>query len=242
VDRLPSAPFGAVRANYPNGSGIPEVQITNPSGGILGGDRLEAEVDLAPVASATVLTQAANKAYRGEASQATVLRVGGGGFLEYLPHHIIPYAGSNYRQETALHLVSDAALHAWDAYAAGRVARGARFAFGRLRNLTRVFRDDGPEATDGFDLAAASEHFGGYSYAAGVHVLAPEDLGPLAEELHHSLADVPRAFASASVPAPGLCVARVLADRAPELYRALNGVRSIVRERLGLPTPARRVI
>lgn len=65
ADRHASAPFGAVRANYPDGSGMPEVQITNPSDGILGGDRLEIEADLAPGSSATVLTQAANKAYGG---------------------------------------------------------------------------------------------------------------------------------------------------------------------------------
>jgi urease accessory protein len=60
-----------MRANYPDGSGVPEVQITNPSGGILGGDRLETEVIVEPSAAATVLTQAANKAYRGtEAAQS----------------------------------------------------------------------------------------------------------------------------------------------------------------------------
>ena len=120
----------------------------------------------------------------------------------------------------------------------GGAGRGERFAFGRLRGMMRIFRDGKPEATDGFDLTGASEHFGGYSCAAGVHVVAPEDLGPLAEELHHSLAGVPGALASASASAPGLCAVRVLAASATELYGALNGVRSIVRERLGLPTPA----
>ena len=147
-----------------------------------------------------------------------------------------------YRQETIFRLASDATLLAWDTYAAGRVARGERFAFGRLCGLTRIFRDGRPEATDGFDLVGAVEHFGGYSYVAGVHVLAPEDLGPVAEELHHSLAGVSGALASASAPGLGLCVVRVLAHRAPELYGALNGVRSIARERLGLPAPARPVV
>jgi hypothetical protein len=46
--------------------------------------------------------------------------------------------------------------------------------------MTRIFRDGKPEATGGVDLAGASEHFGDYSCAAGVLVVAPEDLGPLA--------------------------------------------------------------
>ena len=69
--------------------------------------------------------------------------------------------------------------------------------------MTRIFRDGKPEATDGFDLAGASEHFGGYSCAAGVHVVAPEALGPLAEELHHSLAGVPGRSPRPARPPPG---------------------------------------
>jgi len=102
---------------------MPEVQITNPSGGILGGDRLEMDVSVASGALATVLTQAVNKAYRGaESSQHAVFRVEDGAFLEYLPHHLIPYPNSDYRQTTLFHLAPDA-LIAWDAFSAGRVAR-----------------------------------------------------------------------------------------------------------------------
>lgn len=177
-----------------------EVQITNPAGGILGGDVLGVDVDVAPGSSATVVTQAASKAYRREeASQTAVFRVGGGAFLEYLPHHLIPYASSNYRQETTFHLVPDAVLLTWDAFSAGRVARGERFAFDRLRARTSVFRRGVPEAVDGLDLAGWDEPFGGYSYTAAAYVVAPRDLGPLAEKLHDSLAGFP---ARSPPPAP----------------------------------------
>ncbi|CAA9382302.1 MAG: hypothetical protein AVDCRST_MAG03-33 [uncultured Rubrobacteraceae bacterium] len=76
---------------------------------------------------------------------------------------------------------------------------------------------------------------------AGAHVLAPEDLGPLAEDLHDLLAGLPGALASASVPSPGLCAVRILIDRASALYRALNDVRSLVRTGSGLPATAREV-
>lgn len=238
--RRASAPFGAVRANYPDDSGIPEVQITNPSGGVLGGDRLEVEIDLAPGSSAIVLTQAASKAYRGvEAFQDMVARVGDGAFLEYAPHHLIPYAGSDYRQKTEFLLASDATLLAWDAYGAGRVARGERFAFDRLQARTSILRDGAPEFVDGFDLAGDREHFGGYSYVAAVYVLAPGDLQPLADALHDSLAGAPGTLSSASAPAYGLCAARILTISAPKLYGALNRVRALVRKSLGLPAPAR---
>ena len=243
VGRYASAPFGAVRANYPDATGTPEVQITNPSGGILGGDRLGAEIALAPGSSATVLTQAANKAYRGEgAYQDTTVRVGDGAFLEYLPHHLIPYAGSDYRQDTTFHLAPDATLVAWDAFSAGRVTRGERFAFDRLRARTTILRGGAPEAVDGFDLVGSSEHFGGYSYVAALYVVSPEPLGPLADALHDVLSGQTGALASASVPSSRFCVVRILVRDAPTLYRLLNDSRRLARESVGLIPPARDIL
>ena len=239
-----SAPFGAVRANYPDDSGTPEVQVTNPSGGILGGDHLELEVILAPGSSATLLTQAANKAYRGpESGQEAAFHVEEGAFLEYVPHHLIPYAASNYRQRTTFHLAPDATLFTWDAFSAGRLARGERFAFNRLWSRVEVWRNDAPEVVDGFDFSGGvREHFGGYSYLAVAYVCAPTDLGPLADTLHEALSDISGALASASAPSSGLCVVRVLADSAPAMYRALNACRERSRKFLGLPVPARAVL
>jgi urease accessory protein len=240
--RHSEAPFGAVRANYLDGSGIPEVQITNPSGGILGGDRLEAEVTLEPGSAATVLTQAAAKAYRGtSAYQRAVFRVGEGAFLEYLPHHLIPFAGSRYRQETEFHLAASATLVAWEAFSAGRIARGERFAFGCLAGTTRIFREDFPEVVDGFEIPGGGEPFGGYSYLGSLYVRAPVDLSFLAEELHASLSGSHRLFASASVPAPRLCAVRALAQDSTALYRALNGGRAEARKLLALPPPPREI-
>ncbi len=126
---------------------------------------------LEPGSAGIVLTQAANKAYRGaQLSQRAVLSVGDGAFLEYLPHHLIPFPASSCSQETAFHLAGSATLVTWDAYAAGRIARGERFAFDALRAITRVWRNGLPEATDGLDLLGGGERFGGYSYVASAYV------------------------------------------------------------------------
>lgn len=242
AERYWESPFGSVRANYPDGSGIPEVQITNPSGGILGGDRLEMDVALAPGSAATILTQAANKAYKGtEARQSATFRVGEGGFLEYLPHYLIPFARSDYRQETEVHLAEDATLLAWDAFSAGRVACGERFAFEGLSSRTRIFRGSLSEVVDGLDLRAGGEPFGGYSYLGAVYVLAPRSLEPLADNLHAALSGLPGLLASASAPTPRLCTARILVRDAATLYRALNGCRAATRTCLDLPPTAREI-
>ncbi len=189
-----------------------------------------------------MLTQAANKAYRGEESlQETVVRVGDGAFLEYLPHHLIPYPRSDYRQETEFSLTAGATLIAWDAYAAGRISRGERFVFARLRARTTISRDGVPEIVDGFDLVGHHEHFGGHSYAAAVYVVSPGPLGPLADALHDAFDGHPDALASASAPTPNICAVRILTRDAPTLYRLLNCLRDSAREFLGLPAAPREV-
>ncbi len=254
AERYSKAPFGSVRAGYPDTSGIAEVQVTNPGGGVLGGDDLATEVHLGAGAAATILTQGATKVYRGAASvQRASFELGDGALLEYLPHHLIPYAGSSCRQTADFHLSGEAGLMAWEAYSAGRVARGELFAFEKLSGKTRIFRDGTPEVIDGFELSGGDfsgepsgrkpfggEIFGGYLYTGALYVCAP-GAGELAEGLHGALSGVPGVAASASAASGGLCAVRVLAANADGLYRVLNVCRPAARAYLGLPSPPRRV-
>ncbi|MDP9454859.1 MAG: urease accessory protein UreD [Actinomycetota bacterium] len=239
--RYASAPFGSVRAAYPDGSGIPELQVTNPSGGILGGDHLRMEIVLRPGAAATVLTQGAAKAYRGpESCHEAAFSLGEGTFLEYLPHHLIPYAGSRHRLRTEFRLRKSSALLAWESVSAGRLARGERFAFDRLSSRTRLCVDGRPEAADGFELSGGDEHFGGYSYLGTVLAWVPEGEKALAEKLQQT-AQGNSILASASAPCAGLCVVRILSTNAEALYSTLNPIRDRVRDFLGLPLAPRDV-
>ena len=244
-ERYASTPFGAVRAGYPDDSGMPEVQITNPSGGVLGGDRLDITATLSPGSAAAVLTQGATKIYKGgESRQSAFFDVGESSLLEYLPHHLIPYAGSGHRQSTEFHLAEGAALVAWDAFSAGRVARGERFKFDSLGSRTKIFRCGKPEVIDGFELEGRGEPFGGYSYMGTVYLGTPADLpgiSPLTEELHGVVSSLPGARASSSTLSPNLCVVRMLTRNAPTLYRMLNDCRALARSSLQLPAPPRQV-
>lgn len=241
--RFATQPYGAVQVTYPDRFGIPEVHITNPGGGVLGGDHLELEVSVGPGARATVCTQGATKIYRGpEARQRTRLAVGRGALLEYVPHHVIPFTNSSYRQDTVVSLAPDAQLFAWESFGAGRLAHGERFTFDRLAARMLVLRDGLPEAIDGCELEGGAERFGGYAYVATVYVVAPYDLGGLADELHAFLTALPGALASASAPKPGVVAARVLAADAPTLYRALNASRAGARATFGICPPPREVL
>jgi len=123
-----------VRASYGDASGTAVIVTTHPAGGVLGGDRLDVGVELAEDARATILDQGATQGPRGSpAYRRTVLRVANGAVLEHLPYHVIPFAGSSLALETRVELGATGTLLAWEALAAGRVARGERFAFERLR-------------------------------------------------------------------------------------------------------------
>jgi urease accessory protein len=236
------APLGTVAASHPDGSGAAEVQVTHPAGGVLGGDRLEVAVAVGPSAEATLTTQGATRAYRGApARQDVVLRVGPAALLEHLPHHVIPFAGSALAVRTRVRVAADARLFLWEGVAAGRVARGERFAFERLSSRLRIEREATALVADGLELRGGGEAFAGRSYLGAAYVAAPRDLRALADELHAELAALPGVLGSASAPTPGLCAVRVLADSAPALYAALGAARTAARAALGLGPPAREV-
>jgi urease accessory protein len=244
VRRFASQPWGAVQVARPDASGVPEVVLTNPGGGTLGGDRLELTVEVGPGARATVCTQGATKVYRGaQAVQRTRLGVGEGGVLEHVPHHVIPFAASRWRQETVVDLAPGARLLAWEAFSAGRLARGERFAFAGLASRTLLLRGGAPVAVDGCELGGGGEPFGGWAYLATVFIVTPEGLGGLADELHALLAARgPAVLGSASTPQTGVLCTRLLTATAPALTGALNALRACARPVLGLDPAGREIV
>jgi urease accessory protein len=117
------------------------VSMLNPTGGLVGGDRLSIDVDVRAGAQACVTTPSATRVYRTAsepAIQSVTLRVGEGATLEWVPDHTIPFAGSAFTQRIEADVAEGAALVVLDAFAAGRVARGERWAFARLESALHV--------------------------------------------------------------------------------------------------------
>ena len=112
--------------------------LHNVSGGVLAGDRLALEIDVARGAAAQITTTGATRLYRHRAGafdseQSTTISVGEAAVLEYLPDPLIPYARARHAQTTEIRLARTATLFWWEVVAPGRQARGERFAFERLR-------------------------------------------------------------------------------------------------------------
>jgi urease accessory protein len=111
------------------------ISVLNPTGGLVGGDRLTVEVTVGAGAHACVTTPSASRVYRTlgpPAEQQVRLRVGPGAALEWVPEHTIPYPGSALVQSIAAEVAEGGRLIAVDAFAAGRVVRGEAWQFARL--------------------------------------------------------------------------------------------------------------
>ncbi len=135
--------------------------LLNPTGGVLGGDRLRTEIDLGEQAAVCLSTPSATRIYRtggrsggstdgrtredtGESTSGppseihTVLRLATGATLEYLPDHVIPHAGSSLRQTLHVEMQQGSRGIFLDAFAAGRVAQNEHWRFRQFDSRTEV--------------------------------------------------------------------------------------------------------
>jgi urease accessory protein len=148
---------------YLDETGSAYTLLVNPSGGLVGGDRLRVDLTVGPRAHVLISTPSANRVYRSlsqDAVQEVHVAVGPGGILEWMPEHTIPFAGSRYRQTIDVKLAAGSTLLLWDAIASGRMARGERWSFSVLENEIRITTMAGSEVRECFSLQPADTHRG----------------------------------------------------------------------------------
>jgi urease accessory protein len=225
------------------------VSMLNPTGGVLGGDRLTVDVEVGPGAHACLTTPSATRVYRaaaGPAVQRVRIALAPGAVAEWVPDHTIPSAGAALRQTLEVDAAETATLIAVDAFAAGRVARGEAWRFALLDSTLSVRDAAGPVLHDRFVLEGG-EGWGGLGLAEGrpyfatVVVVAAAGLDDLAAELPAVVAAIGGLTAAAArLPRRGLLV-RCLAAGAPALTDGLQAIWALARRRvLGLPPLALR--
>lgn len=141
------APLKVQRPFYPEGKAICHTVILHTAGGIVGGDRLSLNLQLAPQAQVLITTPAASKLYRSdglEAQQTIHLQLGAGACLEWLPQETIAFEQSHYRQALRVDLATTACWLGWEVTRFGRTARGEKFLAGNWRSRTEVWQGDRP--------------------------------------------------------------------------------------------------
>jgi urease accessory protein len=223
------------------------VSVLNPTGGLVGGDCLTIDVEVAAGAQACLTTPSATKVYRTEAAaavQRVALRVASGAQLEWVPDHTIPFAGAALRQTLDAEVGEGAALVVVDAFAAGRVARGEVWRFALLDSALSVRDARGRLFQDRFVLRGGAAHGLGIAegrpYFATIVVVADTGLAAFAERVTE-LAGHGGAEVGVGLLSRRGAVVRCLATDAPALGDAIERVWTAARgEVLGKPPLALR--
>ncbi|GLS17616.1 urease accessory protein UreD [Labrys miyagiensis] len=215
--------FPAIAAGRPL-----EAVVVNTSGGLTGGDRFDAALSLAPGARALATTQACEKIYRSDGSDALVetrLSLAEGASLAWLPQETILFDRARLRRRLTVEMTEDARLLAMEAVLLGRKASGESLTQGLFRDSWRVRRAGKlvfaeETAFDG-DLAArlsAAATLKGAAAYATVLLVVPD----AASHLQAARDVLTKEAAEGGISTfERLCVARVIAEDGAALRRVL---------------------
>jgi urease accessory protein len=229
------------------------VSILNPTGGLVGGDRLAIEVHVGAGAHAVLTTPSATRVYRteGEPTVQTVrLSIGPRAVVEWVPDHTIPFAGSAARQAIDVELDETAGLILVDAFSAGRIALGEAWRFSLLESAISIRDAAGWVLHDRFLLRGRAKKddpaFDGlgftesHPYFASIAVVGEFDRDRLAVDVHGLGEDGGASLGVAALPRRGVLV-RCLAPNAPAFVDAIEDCWRLARRALlGLPPLALR--
>ena len=230
------------------------VSMLNPTGGLVGGDRLAIDVRAGAGAHAVLTTPSATRVYRAEGPptvQTVRLSIGPGAIVEWVPDHTIPFAGSALRQAIDVELDETGGLILVDAFAAGRVAAGEAWRFARLESAISVRDHGGWLLHDRFVLQSPAAHddlaLDGLGFAesrpyfASIVIVGAFDRERFAVEAEKlGATDIATAVGVAILPRRGVLV-RCLAPTAPALLDTIAGCWRLARRALlGLPPLALR--
>ena len=230
------------------------VSILNPTGGLVGGDRLSIDVEVRAGAHALLTTPSATRVYRTDAEdavQSVKISIGPQAAVEWVPDHTIPFAGSALRQTLDVDMDATARLILVDAFSAGRIGRGEAWQFAVLDSAVSV-RDQhgwllcdrlllrGPmtgkaPAWDGLGYAESHPYF------ASIAVVGSFDRERFTADVRQRCSGVDAAWVGVATLARGGLLVRCLAPSAPALIDTIETCWSLGRRALlGLPALALR--
>lgn len=208
------------------------MSILNPTGGLVGGDRLTITVDVGPGAHACLTTPSATKVYRtakAVAEHDVHLRLAAGAVLEWVPDHTIPFRGSALRQRLRVDMGQGARLILVDAFAAGRIARGEAWQFRWLESAVTIadqrgwlFRDR--FALEGQPLWSRLGFTEGCPYFATVALIGRDDMADFRGDVEAVLTAREGVAGGVGLLPRGGAVVRVIATSAPALLETIDAV------------------
>lgn len=229
-------PLTVQRPFYPEG-GACHLYLLHPPGGVVGGDRLEIDVQVRSGAHALITTPGAAKFYRSAgpwALQHQRLVVEDGGVLEWFPHENILFPGAMLGNRMQVKLSGDARFLGWEIQSLGRPVIGERFDSGSADLRLDVSREGRPLLSERLRIRGNSDLDGpsglrGFAVAASFVAsrAGPEDVEAAREGL-----EMPTGHPFAMSLVEDLLVARCLAGSVEPVNRIFLALWGILRPRL----------
>jgi len=164
ADSYATMPMHFLPPLYPDDSGWAYACLVNPTGGFVGGDKIEIDITLRKKSHLFLTSQSATRIYKSTGASATQevnINVGEKAAVEYLPGYVIPFAGSLYRQTTAIRMEKNASALIAESFTTGRLAMDEHLLFEEFTSSMNIEYDGTPVVFDSFKLRP-----GGMDYEA----------------------------------------------------------------------------
>ncbi len=211
--------------------GASYLMLLNPTGGVLGGDRLVTEIAQEAGTHVCLTTPSATRIYRTAEKPAileTTIRLDEGATLEYFPDHVIPHAGSALRQSLRIEMARGSRAIIFDSLASGRVAHGERWSFTEIDSRTEVLSCGRPAYINRTRIVPAAKRpdrlgwMEEFDYMSCMGLFAEGFTGwkEACAALNEELKSVPHICGAASLLSRGGCVVRFLARSASGMTQA----------------------
>ncbi|MES2090262.1 MAG: urease accessory protein UreD [Pseudomonadota bacterium] len=226
---LHHGPLRVLQRLYPEGDQVCHHVLVHPPGGIVGGDVLEVEANLATGSHALITTPGATRFYRSAgalAEQSVHAVVADGARLEWLPLETIAYQGCRAENRMRFDLAPGAEMMGWDVVALGLPAADQAFDspthpnahYTQRIELPGVWLEQGTVTASDSRLLDSPLGWAGHRVMATLWFAAGS---PLAQDRRESLLDQARLLTSehplklpagCTSPHEHMVVLRVLAD------------------------------
>ncbi|MDA8250760.1 MAG: urease accessory protein UreD [Rhodospirillales bacterium] len=235
---------GCLKARFPRPVDWFETVTLNSSGGIAGGDTLDAGFAVGQGARASFASQAAERFYRARDEDAparvrTRIDVAADAAAEWLPQEAILFDGAALDRSLSIDMTADAWFLGIESLVFGRAAMGERVGTLHFRDTIRIrragrlilhdaIRLDGDAATT---LASPATARGGAAVATLIHV-APDAEAALSA-LRTAWAGTPAETGASAW--DGMLLGRVVAADGAALRRAVRAGLLVLRQGRSLP-------
>lgn len=142
---------------YPEGADLAHVYLLHPPGGLVSGDKLSIDIQLAADARVLVTTPGAGRVYRARSDrtlqqQRTTLVLGAGAVMEYLPQETIVYPSASARLDTRIEMAPGSQFIGWEICCLGLPASDLRFSEGELSQRLSIFAGNKPVLIERLEL------------------------------------------------------------------------------------------